>query len=155
MDLTDKIKEQITPLINERKLQLYDIEWLLENNTRILRVIITNPNGIVDIDMCSEVSEAISVMLDNLTEIDDQYYLEVCSPGAERPLRNLDEIKAALNDYVYVKFKNPKAGLNEVTGILSSINDNSIQIQYKRKTRDVNCDVLLENIAFIRLAIKF
>jgi len=155
MELLKKVHDIIYPLFDTDELKLYDIEWLYENKMHILRISIGKKDRTIDLETCAMLSEKISLLLDNVTELDDRYYLEVCSPGAERTLKDLDDIKNALNEYVYVKLKYPKEGFAEVTGNLIEVNDDSVKIRYRIKTREKDLDVLLENIALIRLAIKF
>ena len=40
--------------------------------------------------------------LDELDPIEHEYVLDVCSPGAERPIRNKEEFLANLNEYISV-----------------------------------------------------
>ena len=62
-----------------------------------------------------------------------EYFLEVCSPGAERELRSDEEIQHAVGEYVYVKLKNPKNGLDEVKGDLTAYENGIVYINYITK----------------------
>ena len=155
MELLKKVHNIIYPLFDTDELKLYDVEWLYENKMHILRISIGKKDRTIDLETCSMMSEKISLLLDVIPELDDKYYLEVCSPGAERELKDIDDIKNALNEYVYLKLKSPKDGLDDLTGNLIEVNENSVKIRYRVKTREKDFDVLLENIALIRLAIKF
>jgi len=151
----DKIKEYIKPVITELDLKLYDVEWITENKNRFLRISISQHNNMIDLETCTLASEKMSEILDQLPELDFAYLLEVCSPGAERQLRDLEDIKAAINEHVYVKLKEPSSGIHEVTGDLSEANDDQIIISYKDKTRTKTLSIQIANISYIRLAIKF
>ncbi|MDD3923470.1 MAG: ribosome maturation factor RimP [Erysipelotrichaceae bacterium] len=155
MSDTEKIKQLISPVISELSLKLYDVEWTIESKQKMLRISITDQFDMIDLDMCSLVSEKFSSILDQQPDLDLPYILEVCSPGAERELKKHDDILAALDQYVYVKLKEPKQGLSEVIGFLKEVNDDHICISYKDKTRDKTLNIQINNIAFIRLAIKF
>ena len=71
-------------------------------------------------------SEKISAKLDEEDFIQSEYFLEVCSPGAERELKTYEQIKDAIGEFVYVKLKDPKAGMCDVKGTLLSCEENSI-----------------------------
>ena len=60
-------------------------------------------DGSMDIDTCAAMSEKISEKLDEVDMIASEYFLEVCSPGAERELKDETQIRDALDEYVYVK----------------------------------------------------
>ena len=107
MDFLNIVREEAEKLAEERGLTLYDIEWVTENKSNVLRISLDIPDRPIDIDTCSEFSDTFSEILDQKDLISSMYYLDVCSPGAERELRNMEEIKAALGDYVYVKLKDP------------------------------------------------
>lgn len=59
-----------------------------EKNEWYLRIFIEKNVGHLDMDTCVAVSEAISDQLDEADIITNEYYLEVSSPGAEKPLKD-------------------------------------------------------------------
>ena len=61
------------------------------------------------------------------------------------------EVKASIYDNLI----NPIKGENIYEGDLINVNDDSIQIQYKNKTRSIVLEIAKSNIYKIRLAIKF
>lgn len=154
MDQLVRIKEMIKPIVEEASIILYDVCWRNEGSTRILQVSIMRQDGSMDIDTCSAISEKISLQLDTEDMIASEYFLEVCSPGAERELRSKEEIKEALGEFVYVKLKDPKAGLDEVKGTLQIVEDDKILIEYMAKAVRKKAEIAMDNIACIRLSVK-
>lgn len=121
---------------------------------RILQVSVMYPDGSMDIDTCAAVSEGISSLLDESDIISHEYFLEVCSPGAERELRSFEEIKEAIGEYVFVKLKDPKAGMDSVKGTLLEANEESVTISYMAKAVRKKIMIDSQNIALIRLSVK-
>ncbi|MFV0381770.1 MAG: ribosome maturation factor RimP [Breznakia sp.] len=154
MGSIDKLKELILPLTQKANVELYDVEWVQEGNMKILQVSIVHTDGKMDVDTCAEVSNKISDMLDEKDFLDFEYYLEVCSPGAERELRNDEEIRQAIDRYVYLKFKDPTAGMHEVSGFLKTVMQDSVCIEYMAKNIKKKIEVARDNISYIRLAVK-
>jgi len=150
-----KIKEGIEPVLASQNVKLFDITWTNEGKHKILQIAIEKEDGTMDIDLCASVAEVLSEKLDELNLIDYEYMLEVCSPGAERKLRNAQEVKDAVGKYVYAKFKKPVGKLNEVTGTLLSVEDDVCCIQYMDKTFKRQVSVNYDNCSLIRLAVKF
>ncbi len=68
------------------QLELVEIEYVKEGKNWFLRLFIDKENG-VDIEECGIVSEKLSEKLDEIDPIPHNYFLEVSSPGAERPLK--------------------------------------------------------------------
>lgn len=154
MSLINELTEYATPLLAAQNIDLYDIGFINENGMRILRVMITKREGGIDLDTCSEVSEMISSKLDELDGNESEYYLEVCSAGAERKLRNREEIMNAVGSHIYVKLINPVAGIDDLTGDLSAVEEDEIVVSYRVKTAKKTIRIKLDQIALIRLAVK-
>ena len=153
--MLEKIKQLIQPILNGHDVYLDDIEYVKEKNEWYLRIFIEKNNGHLDMDTCVAVSEAISEMLDQEDLIEDEYYLEVSSPGAEKPLKTLEKVQQSIGEYVYIQFKNPTQGMNEVYGTILNVEGTQIELQYMVKNIRKKCNIDYNDIAFIRLAVKF
>ena len=153
--MLEKIKQLIQPILNDHDVYLDDIEHVKEKNEWYLRIFIEKNNGHLDMDTCVAVSEAISEMLDQEDLIEDEYYLEVSSPGAEKPLKTLEKVQQSIGEYVYIQFKNPTQGMNEVYGTILNVEGTQIELQYMVKNIKKKCNIDYNDIAFIRLAVKF
>ncbi|MEG1475426.1 MAG: ribosome maturation factor RimP [Longicatena sp.] len=154
MDQITKIKELVVPILAKDNLQLYDVSWHNEGNSRILQIAIMHADGTMDIDTCVSVSEKISEILDEKEVIASEYFLEVCSPGAERELRNDVQIQDAIGEYIYVKLKNPKAGVDEIKGTLTAFENNIVYMDYYAKAVKKKAEIEKDNIGLIRLSVK-
>ena len=153
--MLEKIKQLIQPILNDHDVYLDDIEYVKEKNEWYLRIFIEKNNGHLDMDTCVAVSEAISEMLDQEDLIEDEYYLEVSSPGAEKPLKTLEKVQQSIGEYVYIQFKNPTQSMNEVYGTILNVEGTQIELQYMVKNIRKKCNIDYNDIAFIRLAVKF
>ena len=65
--------------------ELWGIEFIRAGKHSTLRVYIDHANGI-SVDDCAAVSHQVSALLDVEDPITTEYYLEVSSPGMDRPL---------------------------------------------------------------------
>ena len=75
-----KTEELISPIIEEHRFELVDVEYVKEGSNWYLRAYIDKPGGIT-VDDCEVVSRRLSDLLDEQDFIDDAYILEVSSPG--------------------------------------------------------------------------
>lgn len=147
MDLKN-VEEIIKPYLKDNGLTLYAVEMVKEFGYLILRVSVDKKGGI-DVDELAKVNEYLSERLDAVDADMPEYMLEVCSPGAEKPLRNIEEIKENLGAYIHVEV------LNMVyEGILENVLDNNITIKINAKGRFKTVVVQYEDIKSIRLAVK-
>ncbi len=150
----DNLKEWIEEVLASKECHLYEVEWLTNQSTPLLRISIEKDNGQVDLDTCASCSDAIGEMLDSKDWYGKEYMLEVCSPGAERELKTDEQIQRAIGQYVFVKLKNPKDGLDHVIGDLIDTNDNEVIISYRDKTRLKKIAIEKDNLGLIRTAVK-
>lgn len=154
MDQISQLKEKIKDLIQEDDISLYDVKWTQDGKMKILQVSIIKSDGTMDIDTCASVSSKISDMLDIDDSIPFEYYLEVCSPGAERELRSDEEVASALDEYVFIKLEQPKDGMDSIKGYLREIKEKSYLIEYQDKAVKKKKEIEKENVALIRLSVK-
>jgi ribosome maturation factor RimP len=152
MESLDKIKELILPELEACEVKLYELKWL--GNERTLQIAITKQDGTMDLDTCAAVSEKLSEALDQCDTLDIAYTLEVCSPGAEREIHDLNELKQMTNPYVFVRLKHPVGKLTEIKGEIVSYEGTLITISYRDKAAVRTAEFDDSEIEFIRLAVR-
>jgi len=153
--VTTVIEELVTPILEELNLELVDIEFIKEGRNWFLRVYIDTPSGGIDIEQCALVSERLSVLLDEKDPIEQNYYLEVSSPGAERPLKKESDFEKAVGKFIYVKTYEPIKDMKEFQGYLKAYNEDGLEMEVRIKTRKLNVFIEKDKVAKARLAIDF
>ncbi|AHV97823.1 ribosome maturation factor RimP [Paenibacillus sp. 7124] len=151
---TSKIKgtveEMLKPYLDNNGFELVDVEYVKEGSNFFLRVFVDKEGGI-DIDDCGNVSEFLSAKLDENDPIPGAYFLEVSSPGAERPLKKAEEVAKAVGKDVFVTTYEPIDGLKEFEGRLVSFENGEMLIAVGKKQHVVP----YAKVASARLAIIF
>lgn len=127
IELEDKLKELIKPLVNEQGYELYHVEYVKENNEYYLRIYIASDNGI-SLNDCEKVSRLVSDLLDKSDPIEDQYYLEVSSPGIDRQLFTNEHMIKSINSKVVTRLLKAINGEKIIKGILSEVKEDEIVI---------------------------
>lgn len=153
MEKLEQIKKQLLPVLNQFDVELYELNWHRGKKTSTLQVAIMHSDGTMDLDTCADVSERISEVLDAMDCFENEYFLEVCSPGAERKLRNEKEIGDSLGKKIYVRFIKEVKGMKEVTGVLNSFENGLLKIEYRDKAATRKLETEYANVEFIRLAV--
>lgn len=83
---SERLRGLVEPLVSAEQLELEEIEVSRAGRRRVLRIVVDSDEG-VELDTCAELSRAISTKLDETDVMgEDEYVLEVSSPGADRPL---------------------------------------------------------------------
>lgn len=142
------------PIVEELNLELVDIEYVKEGKNWFLRVYIDKDNG-VDIEECGVVSEKLSEKLDEIDPIPYNYFLEVSSPGAERPLKKTRDYEKAVGKNVFIKTYEPIDGEKMFEGVLTDFNGEEVAVEILIKTRKKIIKIPMEKIASARLAVTF
>lgn len=145
----------VTPLLEGTDITLADVEYVREKDW-YLRVFIDKPEGI-DIDDCQFVSEKLAGVLDEKDPIKEKYYLEVSSPGIDRPLKKDKDFAANYGKKVDIQFYSPFEGDKELTATLLSHTDTEIQVKKIVKGKEDKNPVTIGRslIAIIRPHIDF
>ncbi|GAA4701065.1 ribosome maturation factor RimP [Brevibacillus fulvus] len=149
--VTQIVEDLLKPILDEMNLELVDIEYKKEGSNWFLRIFIDNETGNIDIDDCGAVSERLSQRLDELDPIPNAYFLEVSSPGAERPLRKESDFKKAVGKHVHITTKEAIAGATVFEGELTSFADGVLTVKEAKQTHQIP----LEQIESARMAIVF
>lgn len=129
------VEEKITSTISKLGFEIEYVEYVKEANNYILRIVLDEPSGTVDVDECEKVSRAVEDIIDTI--IKNEYVLEVSSPGIERQLRNIRLYKKYVGKEIYVKlFKKIEYG-KELIGILKDVNEENNSITLKNNEFEV------------------
>lgn len=149
------IAEMVKPLLEGTDLTLVDIEYVREKDW-YLRIFLDKPGG-VEIDDCQFISEKLTSVLDEKDPIQDKYYLEVSSPGIDRPFKKDQDFEAAYGTKVDITFVEPWEGMKNLVGVLVSHDAEAIELQKLIKGKLFKNPVRIERnlIAIIRPHIDF
>ncbi|MDD3846022.1 MAG: ribosome maturation factor RimP [Syntrophorhabdaceae bacterium] len=86
----EKIKDIVAPILDERLLELVEIELRPSGKRWLLRIFIDKEGGVTIAD-CEYVSRELSRVLDVEDPIEQPYTLEVSSPGLTRSLKSRED----------------------------------------------------------------
>lgn len=145
------VKRICNPLAEELGYELVDVEFLKESSSYFLRVYLDKPGGI-NLDDCQKVSQLLSEKLDEKDPISVAYYLEVSSPGLDRPLKNDKDLKRNLGKEVDIKLYEALESKKTIEGYLENYDDKEIIIKTELGKL---INIPREIIALIKLAVKF
>ena len=154
--VVETVTELVTPILDERHFELVDAEFVKEGKSWYLRIYIDKPGGI-NIEECALVSDLLGEKLDDCDPdpIPQAYFLEVSSPGAERPLKKERDYERALNSYIHVSLYQPLEGNKVYEGTMVDLKPDELTLEYMDKTRQKTIVIPRKQIEQARLAIKF
>jgi ribosome maturation factor RimP len=103
---------------------LVDVELVKEPTGRFLRFYIDKPDG-VSIQDCEAFHRRIQPMMESI----DYDYMEVSSPGADRPLKKPEDFERAAGCTVEVRLYKPVDGQKVYVGLLKGLEGDLVQIE--------------------------
>ena len=122
------IEEIVQPIVDSKNFEIVDIEYVKEAGEYYLRVYLDKEGGIFLSD-CELVSRELSEILDQKDPIKDNYFLEVSSPGLDRPLKKDKDFERYKGRDVEIKLYKPMNGSKQFEGELVGLTeDNNIKV---------------------------
>ncbi len=113
------------PLAEESGLEVVDVEFHAQGRKRTLRILIDRPGG-VTLDECAHFSRRLSDCLDMNQTLSHSYYLEVSSPGVDRPLRSLEHFERFTGEHAALTTSEPLDGRRHWDGRLIGTRDGRV-----------------------------
>lgn len=154
--VTALIEEITAAFLDENGLELYNVEFVKEGRDWFLRVYIDKKQDqeeeYVSTDDCEKVSRFLSEELDRLDPIEQNYYLEVSSPGLDRALLKDSDYERFAGRLVDLSLYKAVDGSKAYEGELVGLVDGKIVI------KDVNGKEIefdKAQVAKTRLAVVF
>ena len=142
----EKINHALDEFCKENKVKLFEVSY--HKNDQTLTVLLDEK---LNMDELEEISKKLSDYLDRFEdEFEDNYFLDVSNVGAERPIRNEEELKQAIGEYIYVKTKD-----NEYYGTFKSYSNGVISLDVTEKNKTKNVSIEYKNTKKVRYAVKF
>ena len=150
------VEEMLQDFLAENNYELYNTEFVKEGRDWFLRVyvdLLDAEEGVyISIEDCEKVSRYLSEKLDEEDPIAQNYYLEVSSPGMDRPLVKEEHYHRYTGYLVDVKLYKGIDGTKNITGELMGLADGIVTIiDENEKTWELPLDAISKT----KLAVVF
>ena len=140
-DLKKKIREMIQPGVENLGYELIDVECHQGKKSLKITVYIDHLNGIKFED-CVLITNTISPIIDNDTNLKDKYRLEVSSPGLDRKLILKEHFDKFIGYVIKVKLKTKIDNRKIYKGKLLGRNDDIINIVDNNQKINIKMDAI-------------
>ena len=145
------VKEISEPLAEELGYELVDVEFPKEGSSYFLRIYLDKVGGI-NLDDCQKMSHLIGDKLDEIDLIKMAYFLEISSPGLDRPLKTDKDLKRNIGKEIEIKLYEQINGKKSIEGMLEGFNDSTVHL---KMGNDEIVNIPKTAIAVIKLVVKF
>ena len=145
--IIQKIEKIVNPFINEMNLSLVDVEYLQESGYWYVRIFIENLNGDLTLEDCSKLSSLIDDKIEEL--IEHKFFLEVSSPGIERPLKKIEDYIRFKGQKILLNLKNKLNDKKQMKATILDVKENKILFLIDKKEEEIDFDEIVKaNILF-------
>jgi ribosome maturation factor RimP len=117
----------LASLLARQGLELCHVEWKQGRSRGVLTLTIDREGGIT-LDHCEEASRAADAFLETVEELSAAYVLEVSSPGLDRPLWTVEDVRRFLGHRARVRLVRPVDGSANLKGILEAVDGDRVTI---------------------------
>ncbi len=94
-----------------------------------LQVMAERPDGHIDVNQLTKISRDLSPLLDAHDLISDRYFLEVSSPGIDRPLVRPSDFEKWIGYEAKIKVNQPIDGQKRFRGIIEGYEENEVLLR--------------------------
>ena len=152
--IVELVREVIEPAILA-PYELVDIEYGKMGGDYVLSVFVDKPEGIT-VNDTADLTDIISPLLDQIKPdpFPEQYFLEVTSPGLERPLKTKEQLADAVGSYIHVSLYKAVDKQKVFEGTLLSFEEDVLHMEYLDKTRRKEVEIPYSLVSKARLAVK-
>ncbi len=150
--VVDIVSDLLVSYLPGQGMELVDVEFVKEGQHRYLRIYIDKEGG-VSLEDCQKVSEYLNERLDSLDPIEENYFMEVSSPGIERPLKKEADFERFKEHLVEVKLYFPLEGSKAIEGVLKGLVDGKVAVQPENSGRIL--EIPRDKISLVKLLVRF
>ncbi len=144
--LKEKLSPSVAKALEDLKAELVDIAFTRQKGEMTVTVFVYKRDGL-DIDLLQEASEKLDPIFEAEKELKDKYYLEISSPGIDRPIKTDDDFRRNIDIKLDAKLKNNEKHI----GILKKYDEESFTLDCDGK----NIEIKRADVKKLTQAIEF
>lgn len=130
--LKEKLSPSVAKALEDLKAELVDIDFTRQKGEMTVTVFVYKKDGL-DIDLLQEASEKLDPIFEAEKELKDKYYLEISSPGIDRPIKTDDDFRRNMDMKLDAKLKNNEKHI----GILKKYDEESFTLDCDGKIIEI------------------
>ena len=155
LKVVEILEEKSEKILLENGLEIVDIEFKKEGKNKILRYYLERLEGRVSLDELGSANKILSDLLDELDLIDEEYILEVSSPGVNRVIKKEKDFIKFMGELIDVKLFSPieidKNKFKKINGYLVDYNKDILTV----KVDEEDIKIPMKQISKVNLSFKF
>jgi len=134
-EIVGKIEKIVVPAAQTFGLELVDVEYLQDGGYWYVRIYIEKEDDEVSLEDCSKLSSKVEEDIDRL--IQDKFFLEVSSPGLERPLKKEGDYERFTGKKAKLLLKHKMDDSRNWTGVIEKYENGTVFLKTEEKTLEI------------------
>jgi ribosome maturation factor RimP len=150
---SERLRELLEPLVDDKGLDLEELEVTPAGKRRVLRVVVDSDEG-VQLDACAELSRSMSQTLDESDVMGGTpYVLEVTSPGTDRPLTEQRHFRRAVGRLIKAQLREG----GELVARITAVDEEGLDLEVPgvKGRRPTSRRLAFDEIARARVEVEF
>lgn len=136
MDKTlEEIEKIVLPAVQKRGFELVDLEYVQEGGYLYVRIFIEKNDEDVTLEDCGNLSYDVDEKIDAL--IPHKFFLEVSSPGVERPLKKEKDFIRFSGEKISVSLKHKIENTKNLEGVLEKFENDTVFLKLDDRVLEI------------------
>ena len=145
--MIEKVQAAAKPFLEEMQLTLVDLTARRQGQDFYIEIVVDHPRGGVTLEECALLNRRINEQLEIENVIPENYFLEVASPGLDRPLKTKEDFQRVVDCHVRFHLAAAVNEKLEWTGIIKEVGEDRVIV-------DVNSNAVIIPIQIINKAVQ-
>ena len=150
--LDKRLAAIVRPVVEGMGFELVRLR-LMGSKKPTLQIMAERPGGGIEVDDCARISTAVSAVLDVEDPIEDNYALEVSSPGVDRPLTRLTDFDDWAGFEAKLETTDLIDGRKRFRGVLEGTEGDEVLITFEDKGEPVTIGLKFDWLAEAKLVL--
>ena len=153
--LEQQLHDALSLTVTNHNMIIDELHYKKQGKEFILQIYVEREDlSPIDLDDIVALSEDLSLKLDEIDLIQDEYCLDVSTSGADKPIKDFSKFPLLVGKYMEIHLINGIKGQNIFRATLDEVDGGTLKLSYMDKTRLVHLEVEIENIYKARLTVK-
>lgn len=140
------------PVLQDMGYELVRVRVTGQNGCTV-QIMAERPDGSMTVEDCSDVSRALSPVLDVEDPVDSEYHLEISSPGIDRPLVRRRDFERWAGNEAKIELSQMLDGRKRFRGVIGGVTDTGVKLQLDGGEEQTEAELPFDLIAEARLVL--
>lgn len=140
--IADILKAEIESLTENTSYHLIELKYFISKKNVQISVFMDKEDGFFSHQDCAHWTNKIQDIIDGKALINDNYRLELSSPGIARPLTETWEFRKNLEQKLEIDYTDEEGVIRSCSGVLVDVSDQKISLKNKNEVREFSRELV-------------